>query len=90
MSFFVAQNTISMSFLLALITHNMNLFVAVKHDFLRELCDFFNISQTKLLKPLSLHEYTHQMQTYCEEEKNHWTVPLTRRSIFFSLSFKKI
>ena len=29
-----------------------------------------NISQTKLLKPLSVHEHTHQMQTYCEREKN--------------------
>ena len=31
-----------------------------------------NISQTKLLKPLSVHEYTHQMQTYCEREKKSW------------------
>ena len=29
-----------------------------------------NISQTKLFKPLSLHEYTHQMQTYCERKKS--------------------
>ena len=35
-----------------------------------------NISQTKLLKPLSEHEYTHQMQTYCERKKIHGTVPL--------------
>ena len=35
-----------------------------------------NISQTKLLKPLSVHEYTHQMQTYCERKKIHGTVPL--------------
>ena len=35
-----------------------------------------NISQTKLLKPLSVHEPTHQMQTYCERKKNHGTIPL--------------
>ena len=28
------------------------------------------ISQTKLFKPLSLHEHTHQMQTYCERKKS--------------------
>ena len=27
------------------------------------------ISPTKLFKPLSVHEPTHQMQTYCEREK---------------------
>ena len=41
-----------------------------------------NISQTKLLKLLSVHEHTHQMQTYCEDKKkNHGTVPLMARVI---------
>ena len=31
-----------------------------------------NISQAKLLKPLSVHEHTHQMQTYCEREKKSY------------------
>ena len=35
-----------------------------------------NISQTKFLKPLSVHEYTPQLQTYCERKKIHGTVPL--------------
>ena len=39
---------------------------------------FVNISQTKLFKPLSVHEPTHQMQTYREREKNHGTVPLDK------------
>ena len=29
-----------------------------------------NFSQTKLLKPLSVHEPTHQMQTFCEQKKS--------------------
>ena len=36
-----------------------------------------NISQTKLSKPLSVHESTHQMQTYCERKYNHGTVPIS-------------
>ena len=28
------------------------------------------------LKPLSVHEPTHQMQTYCARKKKHGTVPL--------------
>ena len=35
-----------------------------------------NISQTKRLKPMSVHEYTHKMETYCERKKNHGTIPL--------------
>ena len=37
---------------------------------------FVNISQTKLLKPLIVHEYTHQMQTYCEGKNIYGAVPL--------------
>ena len=39
---------------------------------------FVNISQTKLFKLLSVHEYTHQMQSSCERKKIHGTVPLTK------------
>ena len=38
-----------------------------------------NISQNKLLKPLSVHKYTHQMQTHCERKKNRGTVPLSEQ-----------
>ena len=39
MSFLVALNTISMGFLFALITHSMDLFVALKRDIQREIHD---------------------------------------------------
>ena len=39
MSFLVALNTISMGFHVALITFIMDLFVALKSEFKRELCD---------------------------------------------------
>ena len=39
MTFLVALNTISFGFLVALITHSMNLFVALKRDFQHELRD---------------------------------------------------
>ena len=39
MSFLVALNTISMGFLVDLFTHRMDLFVALKRDFQREICD---------------------------------------------------
>ena len=41
MSFIVALNTISMGFLITLITRSMNLFVALKRDFQRELRDLW-------------------------------------------------
>ena len=31
---------------------------------------FVNISQTKRIKPHSIHEYTHQMWTFCERKKS--------------------
>ena len=34
------------------------------------------MSQTKMFKPLSVHEHTHQIQTYCERKKIHVAVPL--------------
>ena len=37
---------------------------------------FVNISQTKLFKLLGVHEYTHQMQTYCERRKKLWACTL--------------
>ena len=37
MSFLVALNTISMGFLVAPITHSMDLFVALKRDLQREI-----------------------------------------------------
>ena len=46
-----------------------------------------NISQTKTLKLLSLHEYTHQMQTYCERKKIHGTVSLSHIQTFLKLSY---
>ena len=39
----------------------------------------------QLLKPLSVHEHTHQMQTSCEENKNHIAVPLTVTAEWLSL-----
>ena len=71
MSFLVAVNIISIGFLVALTTHSMKLFEALKCDFQREFCDV-KISQTKLFKPLSVHEYTHQMQTYYERKEKLW------------------
>ena len=38
-----------------------------------------NISQTKSLKLLSVHKYTHQMQTYCDRKNNYGTVTLMER-----------
>ena len=35
------------------------------------ICEHFT-NQT--FKPLSVHEYTHHMQTYCKRKKNHGTV----------------
>ena len=37
------------------------------------ICEHFTI---QTLKPLSVHEPTHQMQTYCERKKNYEAVPL--------------
>ena len=65
MSFLVALNTICIGFRVALITHIMNFFVA-----LMRTSWFVNISQTKLLKTLSVQEDTHQIQTYCERKKS--------------------
>ena len=53
MSVLVAPNTISIEFLVALITHSMDLFLALE-------CEF------KLLTLLSVHEHTHQIKTDCE------------------------
>ena len=39
-----------------------------------------NISQAKLLKPLSVHEHTHQVQTFCERKNIHVTVPLSHQT----------
>ena len=43
------------------------------------------ISQTKLLKPLSVHEHTHQMQTYCERKQINVTVPLIKGKFWLTL-----
>ena len=66
MSFVAALNTISMGFLFALITHIMDLFVALKREVW--ILWFVKNSQTKLLKSLSVHEPTQQMKINCERE----------------------
>ena len=47
MSFFVDLNTISMGFLVALITHIMDLFVILKRDFQREIFDLWTFHKQK-------------------------------------------
>ena len=64
--FLYGQNTISIGFLVALITLSIDLFV-----FKASTLWFVNISQTKLWKPLTVHEHPHQMQNYCERKTNH-------------------
>ena len=62
-------NTISVGFLVALFTHIMDLFVALKREFLTLTLWFGNFSQTKPVNPLSVPAHKYQMKTYCERRK---------------------
>ena len=45
-------------------------------SFKRERCELQKF-QTNLLKPLNVHEHSHQSQIYCERKKNPVAVPLS-------------
>ena len=52
MSFLFAPNTISMGFLIALITHSIDSFVALEINFERELFDFWTFHRPNFIKNL--------------------------------------
>ena len=64
-----------MGFLVALITHSMNLFVALKNDFQRELCDLWTFPKPNFLNYSVYMNILTKCKLIVKKEKNHGTVP---------------